>query len=258
MKRFLLLPGVVIFANVWAETTVRVRGSTTVAPVVSDAADVLLERHGIRVQVDTMGGSSGGLRQVGEGLVEVGMSSKALTEADFERYREADLRAVSIGSDAVARVVSRDVWEGGVRALTREQVQGIYEGRIRNWKEVGGPDRRVVFFNKEPGRGTWEVFAKWAYGSTKDTPLVSLPEVSSLSDDAFRPNPEKVRRARERLRRNAGPVLFGSRFMPVARLPVYLAAGLLRIPVRTFYSRVLPAVSICPPPHRPAHRVVRQ
>jgi phosphate transport system substrate-binding protein len=42
-----------------------------------------------------------------------------------------------------------------------------------------GPDRRIVFFNKEPGRGTWEVFAKWAYGDPKKAPEVSFPEVGA-------------------------------------------------------------------------------
>jgi len=63
----------------------------------------------------------------------------------------------------------------------------------------------------------------------------------------FRPDPVKLQRARERLQLNAGSVLFGSRFVPVARLPVYLAAGMLRIPPLTFYSRVLPAVMIWTP-----------
>ena len=38
-------------------------------------------------------------------------------------------------------------------------------------------NQRIAFFNKEPGRGTWEVFAKWAYGSTKEVPQASFPEV---------------------------------------------------------------------------------
>ncbi len=58
-------------------------------------------------------------------------------------------------------------------------MQGIYEGTIVNWKAVGGPDRRIVFFNKEPGRGTWEVFARWLYGDPKKAPLVNLPEVGA-------------------------------------------------------------------------------
>jgi phosphate transport system substrate-binding protein len=77
----------------------------------------------------------------------------------------------------VALIVSKDVWEGGVRSLTKEQSAALYEGRIKNWKELGGPDRRVAFFNKEPGRGTWEVFAHWVYGDSKKAPPVNHLEV---------------------------------------------------------------------------------
>ncbi|MEL7240271.1 MAG: phosphate ABC transporter substrate-binding protein, partial [Planctomycetota bacterium] len=107
----------------------------------------------------------------------VGMSSKPLKDADHEKYPDADLRAVQIGADAVAMVVARDVYEGGVRSLTSAQLRDIYEGRVTNWSEVGGADRPIVFFNKEPGRGTWEVFAKALYGDADDAPAVSHPEV---------------------------------------------------------------------------------
>lgn len=90
-----------------------------------------------------------------------------------------DFRSFKIGSDALALVVSSDVHASGLRCLGREQVRALYEGTVGNWREVGGPDQRVVFFNKEPGRGTWEVFATWLYGSVAKAPLVSLPEVGS-------------------------------------------------------------------------------
>ena len=66
-----------------------------------------------------------------------------------------------------------------MKALSRAQVRQIYEGKVKNWKELGGPDRRIVFFNKEPGRGTWEVFAHWLYGDAKKAPSVSFPEVGA-------------------------------------------------------------------------------
>ncbi len=67
-------------------------------------------------------------------------------------------------------IVAKDVWDGGVKALSKEQIRDIYEGRITNWKDAGGKDQRIVFFNKEPGRGTWEVFAHWVYGDPKKAP----------------------------------------------------------------------------------------
>lgn len=160
-----------------AADPLKINGSTTVNLPVAEAAEVLRTENGMRIEVDTQGGSSGGISMLGEGMVQIGMSSKPLTAADRARFPRCDFREIQIGEDAVAMVVSRDVWDGGVKSLSREQLAGIYEGRIRNWKEVGGADRRIAFFNKEPGRGTWEVFAHWVYGDAGKAPPVSFPEV---------------------------------------------------------------------------------
>src|SRR4029450_7663870 len=86
-------------------------------------------------------------------------------------------KEIQIGEDAVALIVSKDVWDNGVRTLTKQQAKDIYEGKITNWKDVGGAMQRIAFFNKEPGRGTWEVFVHWIYGNPKLAPAVSFPEV---------------------------------------------------------------------------------
>jgi len=161
----------------FAAGPLKINGSTTVNPPVAEAAELLRAEKGLKIQVDTQGGSSGGISMLAEGMVQLGMSSKHVSAADRSKFPACDFREIHIGEDAVAMIVSRDVWEGGVRALSREQLAGIYEGRIRNWKDVGGPDRRIAFFNKEPGRGTWEVFVHWLYGDAKKAPSVSFPEV---------------------------------------------------------------------------------
>lgn len=162
-----------------AAPALRVTGSTTVNPVVSRAAEILRDERGLEIVVDTQGGSSGGIAALGEGRADVAMSSRPLDERDRRRYPNADFRPTRIGADAVAIVVARDVWEGGVRSLSRAEMQGIYEERIIDWRDVGGPAGRIVLFDKEPGRGTWEVFADWLYGAADDVPLVAHLEVGS-------------------------------------------------------------------------------
>ncbi len=155
----------------------RINGSTTVNLAAAEAAEILRAEQKLNIQIDTQGGSSGGISMLGDGLVQIGMISKHLSEDDRKKYPKVNFKTTHIGADAVAIVVSRDVWEGGVQTLTKAQLQGIYEGRIKNWKDAGGPDRRIAFFNKEPGRGTWEVFTHWLYGDSKKAPPVSFPEV---------------------------------------------------------------------------------
>lgn len=160
-------------------TALRVTGSTTVNPVVSRAAEILRAERGREIVVDTQGGSSGGITALGEGRADVAMSSRPIDDGDRQRYPRTDFRPVRIGTDAVAIVVSRDVWEGGVRSLSQAEMQGIFEERLTDWSEVGGAPERIVLFDKEPGRGTWEVFADWLYGDADEVPLVAHLEVGS-------------------------------------------------------------------------------
>src|ERR1051325_8865717 len=160
-----------------ASGPLRINGSTTVNAFPTQAAEILRAEKKMTITVDTQGGSSGGISGIGDGTIDVGMVSKRIADDDRRKYPKTNFVTTDVGSDAVALIVSADVWNGGVHALTKKQIQDIYEGRITNWKQVGGPDRRIVFFNKEPGRGTWEVVAHWVYGDPKKAPPVSFPEV---------------------------------------------------------------------------------
>lgn len=154
----------------------KINGSTTVNLPVAEAAEILRAEKGFKIQVDTQGGSSGGISMLGEGLVQIGMISKHLTDEDRAKYPKCRFKETQIGEDAVALVVSKDVWDSGVKTLSKAQAKAIYERTAKSWSEFGGKGR-IVFFNKEPGRGTWEVFAHWVYGNAKSAPQVSLPEV---------------------------------------------------------------------------------
>jgi len=173
---FSIVFGLLLGSQAGAET-LKINGSTTVNLPAAEAAETLRAEKKMDIQIDTQGGSSGGISMLGDGLVQIGMSSKPLSDEDRAKYPKVKFYPIHIGEDAVALVVSRDVWEGGVQSLTKQQARDIYESKITDWKDVGGKPGRIVFFNKEPGRGTWEVFAKWAYGDPKSAPSVSFPEV---------------------------------------------------------------------------------
>lgn len=174
LPAFLLAAALVSTA---AADTLRINGSTTVNLPVAEASEILRAERKMDIQVDTQGGSSGGISMLGDGLVQIGMLSKHVSDAERAKYPAAQMKEIQIGEDAVALIVSKDVWDGGVRALTKQQARDIYEGKITNWKAVGGKSQRIAFFNKEPGRGTWEVFVHWVYGNAKAAPQVSFPEV---------------------------------------------------------------------------------
>ncbi len=146
---------------------IQASGSTTVAPVASDAAEAL-KAKGLNITVATQGGSAGGISQLGTGQIDIALSSKPLSDKDHKAYPDADFVTTQIGADAVGVIITREVADGGVKGLSKAQVAGLFEGKITNWKEVGGPDLQVFVYDKEPGRGTREVLDKFIYG--KDEP----------------------------------------------------------------------------------------
>jgi phosphate transport system substrate-binding protein len=176
-SRFLLLLPILFLPILSLAETLKINGSTTVNLAAAEAAEILRAEQKMDIQADTQGGSSGGISMLGDGLVQIGMLSKPVSEDDRAKYPAVHFHEIHIGEDAVALIVSKDVWDGGVHALTKQQIQAIYESKITNWKDVGGKPQRIAFFNKEPGRGTWEVFAHWLYGNPKAAPQVSFPEV---------------------------------------------------------------------------------
>lgn len=149
--------------------SLRVSGSTTVNPVAADAAEVL-RKQGAKITVDATGGSAGGIAQLSEGQVEVAMSSKPLADADRAKFPGANFVTTQIGADAVGVVVRKEVFDGGVKSLTKDQARSLFEGKIANWKELGGPDLAVFLYDKEPGRGTREALDKYLYGKDGKAP----------------------------------------------------------------------------------------
>lgn len=147
-----------------APARISVAGSTTVLPIVTRAAEKFVSDHNGEVSITVNAGGSGvGINSVGQGRVDIGMASREITARERKRFESADLRVHVAGRDAVACVISSEVYKAGIKVLSREQIRDIYLGKIRNWKELGGPDRRIVAIDKERHRGTRHVFMQYVF-----------------------------------------------------------------------------------------------
>ena len=124
-------------------------GASTVAPLAGEIGKRFEKQNpGIQVDVQT-GGSARGVNDARVGLADIGMVSRDL------KSDEQDLHAYTIAYDGVCMIVNK---ANPVATLSKDQIVGIYTGRITNWKEVGGADRKITVVNKAEGRSTLELF----------------------------------------------------------------------------------------------------
>jgi len=133
--------------------TLKISGSTTVLPIAQRAAEGYMKQYpNVDIQVSG-GGSSVGIRSVGEGSVDIGMASRELKPSEKTSY--PNLVQHVIAKDGIAIIVNPD---NPVSQLTIEQVKGIYNGTYTNWLDLGGNDLEIVVVGRDSASGTREFF----------------------------------------------------------------------------------------------------
>ncbi len=154
----------ILISSCSKKESITVSGSSTVLPVVALAADKFTNNSGIKVVING-GGSGVGINQLGEGKIDMGMSSRDITGDEVNSYPDVNFITNSIAKDAVIPVVSTQIYEEGVQVLSLDQIGQIYKGEITNWNEIGGPDREILVVDKEASRGTRHVFMEAVFGN---------------------------------------------------------------------------------------------
>lgn len=129
-----------------------IAGGTAHIPVMKEAAKRIMQANrDIRISVGA-GGSGVGVQKVGEGLVDIGNTGRALSDGEVAKF---GLKSFAFALDGVAVVVNP---KNPVADLKAAQVQDIFAGRITNWKAVGGRDAAIHLYTRDEASGTREVF----------------------------------------------------------------------------------------------------
>jgi phosphate transport system substrate-binding protein len=163
-----------LFAVVFAVTCISsvsfakitLEGSTTVLPIAQRAAEDLMDAND-KIEISVRGGGSGvGINSLMVKKCDIAMASRAMKDSELQKAATNGVqpKAYVIAMDGIAVAVNL---ANPVKSLSKAQVKDIYTGKISNWREVGGPNEKIVVVSRDSASGTFEAFGELALNKEK-------------------------------------------------------------------------------------------
>lgn len=151
---------------------VTIKGSDTMVILGQRLAESYMEKNaGTVVQVNG-GGSGTGIAALINGTVDLAMASRPMKDDEKQKAKTAR------GADVVEHPVALDALGVFVHAsnpvaqLTIDQVKNIFQGKTKNWSEIGGPNAPIVLYGRESSSGTYDYFREHVLGKEDFAPAV--------------------------------------------------------------------------------------
>jgi phosphate transport system substrate-binding protein len=157
---------------VFAENIV-IKGSTTVLPIAQATLEAYMKANpGAKISLSG-GGSGEGIKALIDQSTDIATSSREIKESEIAlaKSKGSNPTAAIVAIDAIVPIVNP---KNRVKDLTIDQLSQIYQGKITNWKEVGGDDLQIVVISRDSSSGTFESWNELVLHKAKVTPRAQM------------------------------------------------------------------------------------
>ena len=143
-------------STAFAETAIKVDGSTTVLPIMQKVVEAYMKAHP-DVKISVSGGGSGnGIKALIDGATDIAMASRAMEQKEIDLAKSKGENPVQtvVAIDAIVPVVNP---ANKLSEITLAQLKDLYTGKITSWKDLGG-EGPVVVISRDTSSGTYETW----------------------------------------------------------------------------------------------------
>ena len=157
----------------FADQSIVIKGSTTVLPVAQGTLEAYMKANP-GVQMSLSGGGSGeGVKALIDKTTDIATSSREIKKEEVALAASKGVKPVAhvVAYDAIIPVVHP---KNKVKNLSIDQLSQIYQGKITNWKEVGGDDLKIVVISRDSSSGTFESWDHFVMKKAKVTPRAQM------------------------------------------------------------------------------------
>ncbi|MCM8799911.1 MAG: phosphate ABC transporter substrate-binding protein [Candidatus Omnitrophica bacterium] len=139
------------------KNSIQIKGSDTMVNLVQAWSERFMQKNPAVFIAVTGGGSGTGIASLINGSCDIASSSREMKKKEIELAKSKGINPyeVIVALDGVAVVVNP---KNPVEKLTLSELKDIFTGKINNWKQVGGEDRKIVVLSREVNSGTYIYF----------------------------------------------------------------------------------------------------
>lgn len=169
--------------------SVRVKGSDTMVNLAQAWAEAYMKDHPDANISVTGGGSGVGIAALINGDTDIADASRIMEPQEIAQAKSKgeNVQRFIVAQDGVSVIVNP---VNPVSKLTVAQLSDIYTGKATNWKQVGGPDEKIVVLSRDKSSGTHVFFLEHilrkgdAKGKEEYAPSVlMLPSSQAIADE---------------------------------------------------------------------------
>jgi len=128
----------------------------------------------------TGGGSGVGITALINGTTDICNASRPMKQTEIEklkaRYNTLGVQ-IPCAKDGITIFLNE---ANKVEELTLKQLSDIYQGKIRNWKELGGNDAEIRMYGRENSSGTYTYFHDEVVKADYAASVQSLPGTAAV------------------------------------------------------------------------------
>jgi phosphate transport system substrate-binding protein len=168
-----------------------IKGSTTVLPIAQKVAESYMKENP-DVTISISGGGSGnGIKAIIDGTTDIADSSRFIKDKEVKLAVSNNVYPVpfAVAYDCIVPIVHPG---NSVQNLTLDQLKGIYKGEITNWKDVGGPKKKIVVISRDTSSGTYEVWEGKVMKKERVYPGALLQASNGAVAQAVAKNPNAI------------------------------------------------------------------
>jgi phosphate transport system substrate-binding protein len=159
---------------------ITVKGSDTMVILAQKWAELYMKQNpATSVQV-TGGGSGVGITALINGTTDIANSSRPMKQTEIEklkaRYNTLGVQ-IPCAKDGITIFLNE---ANKVQELTLKQLSDIFQGKIKNWKELGGVDAEIRMYGRENSSGTYTYFHDEVVKADYAASVQSLPGTAAV------------------------------------------------------------------------------